>query len=82
MTEPATRLFAEALLLSEQERSELAAKLIETLDSSEGEPDTETAWNAEIRRRVEELDRGTVSTISWPEARRLIMDDTDDPAES
>src|SRR5438034_6441228 len=43
MTPDATRLLAEALHLPESERSELAARLIESLDPS-GQEDATAAW--------------------------------------
>jgi putative addiction module component (TIGR02574 family) len=79
MTEAAARLLAEALRLSEEDRGDLAAKLLESLDPPE-EPedaDAEAAWEEEIRRRLAEIDAGTAEMIPWSEARRLIMEDGD-----
>jgi putative addiction module component (TIGR02574 family) len=33
---------------------------------------TEEAWDAEISRRIEELDSGRAKTISWEEVRQRI----------
>jgi putative addiction module component (TIGR02574 family) len=68
-------LYREALRLGERERGDLAAKLIESLDPATDEQ-VEAAWSAEIRQRIEELDSGTVQSIPWPEARRLIREDS------
>jgi len=77
MTQGAIQLLQEALRLPENERGELAAMLIESLDpTSEG--DVETAWSAEIQQRLQELQTGQVQPIPWPEARRLIMEDNDE----
>ena len=81
MTQPAGRLLEEALGLSEQDRAELAARLIESLDPATDD-DAGPAWDAEVRRRTDELDRGVAATIPWPEARRMIMDNDDDPSEA
>jgi len=55
-----------ATQLSESERAELALSLIEPLD---GEADTgiDEAWQAEIDRRVAEIDRGDVQLIPGDE---------------
>jgi putative addiction module component (TIGR02574 family) len=79
MTQEASRLLAQALLLSEQERGELAAKLIESLDS-ESEADVEAAWAAEIKERLDSIDSGTAQLLSWAEARKLILEDGDETA--
>ena len=54
------QLEVEALHLPRDERARLAEALISSLDE---ESEVERAWNAEIRRRVAELDAGTVETI-------------------
>ncbi len=78
MTQKVAVLLAEALCLSDQERGDLAAQLIESLDPI-SETDVESAWGAEIQRRIEELREGRVKPLTWPEARRLILDDSDEP---
>jgi hypothetical protein len=75
------QLFAEALRLPEAERSALAARLIESLEST-ADPDAEPAWDEEIRQRLRELDSGSVRQVPWAEARRLILESTDDSSES
>lgn len=78
MTQGAAQLLQEALRLPENERGDLAAKLIESLDPT-ADGDVETAWSAEIQQRLQELQTGQVQPIPWPEARRLIMEDSDEP---
>jgi hypothetical protein len=39
----------------------------------------EEAWDAEIRRRVEELDSGAVETIPWKEVRERLFARPSDP---
>jgi putative addiction module component (TIGR02574 family) len=77
MTRNVTDLLADALRLSETERGELAARLIDSLDPTSNE-DVEAAWDAEIRERLEDLQTGRVQPIPWSEARRLILDDADE----
>jgi putative addiction module component (TIGR02574 family) len=67
----AKQLLAEALRLSDEERAALAGELIQSLDR-DVDPDAEAAWSEEIRARLERLDAGTATTISWSEARRRI----------
>src|SRR5262249_41033641 len=81
MTPVVSRLLAEALQLPEAERDELIARLLDSLEPA-AEGDVETAWEQEIQRRNTELDAGTVEGVPWSEARRLIMEGTDDALES
>ena len=66
-------VFRDAAELSEQDRATLAGLLIESLEG-EPDPDVEAAWAAEIKRRVAELDAGTVKTIPWEEVRQRLLD--------
>jgi putative addiction module component (TIGR02574 family) len=67
----AKQLLVEALRLSDEERAALAGELIHSLET-EVDADAEAAWAAEIRARVDRIDAGTGTTISWSEARRRI----------
>jgi putative addiction module component (TIGR02574 family) len=57
----------------------LADRLLDGLEDDLA-PVDEAAWNAELHRRVDEINKGEVLPIPWPEARRMILDDTDDPS--
>jgi putative addiction module component (TIGR02574 family) len=81
MTQSVSRLLAEAMLLSDEERGDLATRLLESLDPSAAES-VDEAWALEILQRVNELKQGTVKPIPWEEARRLIMEDSDEAAGS
>ena len=61
----------DALRLPGDERARLARELIESL---EGPPDEEVQrlWLAEIERRVQEVQAGTVSLLEWDEIRGRI----------
>ncbi len=63
------RVRAEALNLSESERAELACNLVASLDGP-ADTDVETAWDAEISRRLSEIDSGTAILIDREEFRR------------
>ena len=60
---------SEALGLSEAERAELAHNLVASLDGP-ADPDADTAWDAEILRRLAEIDTGTATLIDREEFRR------------
>ena len=74
MTVMGSRVLQDALALSEQERAEIAARLIQSLDVvAEGEAaEVEAAWAAEIERRCSALDAGTTGTTDWEDVRRQI----------
>jgi putative addiction module component (TIGR02574 family) len=71
MTKIAEQILSSAMALSEQERAEMAARLIDTLDLTE-DADYVPAWEAEIRDRLKGLDTGVVEAIPWSEARATI----------
>lgn len=60
---------SEALRLSEAERAELAHSLVESLDGP-ADKDAQAAWDAEIARRLAEVDAGTAELIDREEMRR------------
>jgi putative addiction module component (TIGR02574 family) len=66
-----TELLRQALTLSVEERAELAGQLIESLDSTESES-AKAAWEAEIDRRMLDLDSGAVKPVSLEEAFRRL----------
>ena len=76
MTSTAKKLLGDALRLSDCDRADLAASLIESLDSR-ADPDAEAEWNAEIHRRIQDLDSRCVASVPWTEARRIIMEGPD-----
>jgi putative addiction module component (TIGR02574 family) len=73
MSDTAARLLTKALRLSEEERGEIAAQLIDSLEAT-ADINVEGAWDAESRQRLDELRSGQTKPIPWPEARRMILD--------
>ena len=71
MSEEASDLLKKALDLPIAERAELAGSLIESLDGAE-EESVQAAWDAEIIRRMEDLNSGRVKPISLEEARQRL----------
>lgn len=66
------KVLEDALALSPEERADLAATLIDSLDEREDEA-VEEAWALEIQRRMREVEAGAVKTIAWSEARKRIL---------
>jgi putative addiction module component (TIGR02574 family) len=62
MADTLERLKAEAAALSSQQRAELAHFLIHSLDGEE-EEGVEAAWEAEVARRIEDIEAGRVVGI-------------------
>lgn len=65
-------LLEAALQLPEEARAALAALLLESLEHNV-DPDAEAKWAAEIAKRVQALDSGTVKPVPWSQARRMIL---------
>jgi len=71
MSRELTELRKKALALSATERAKLAGSLTKSLDEVEDES-VEKAWDAEIARRIEDLDSGRVKLISRDEFLRRL----------
>jgi putative addiction module component (TIGR02574 family) len=69
-------VIAAALQLSEAERLEVAEAVYESIQGP-ADPDVDAAWNAEIQRRLSDIDAGRVKLVPWSEARRQIAGDDD-----
>jgi putative addiction module component (TIGR02574 family) len=76
MSELAAQLLRMALGHSAAERAELACSLIEGLDEADDES-VQAAWDAEIVRRMEDLNSGKVKLVSLAEARRRLSSSLD-----
>ena len=62
------RILNEALGLSADERSALTVALLDSLEGSD-EPGITEAWRQEIKARQAALRAGTVTAVSWTEAK-------------
>jgi putative addiction module component (TIGR02574 family) len=69
MTPEVSKLLENALSLSIEEQEALADSLISNLGGRVDEG-LQAAWEAEIGKRVAELDSGKAKTTSWAEVRR------------
>jgi len=63
------KLLDDAMKLPTSARAKLVGVLLDTLEE-ETDEGVEEAWQAEIARRVTELDQGSVVTVPWAEVRR------------
>lgn len=73
MTAKAKSVADSALALSPDERAELAERLILSLDETYQSQLT-ASWNAEIDRRISEINEGHVTMISRDDALRMIRE--------
>ena len=78
MTTTAQHLLDEAMKLEIDERSELIARLLDTVEPRT-DSEYQSAWAAEIKARIQQVERGEVKLIPWREAmaqiRRGVIDD-------
>lgn len=76
-------LFQQALALPAEERGELIARLLRTLEPDRGEELTgetcEAAWSHEIDRRVQEIRSGSVVLVDGDEVLRELRVLVDQP---
>ena len=74
MTKPMAAVLADALRLDDDARAALAAELLGSLDGP-ADPDAESAWDAEIERRIAAIEAGTIQLESWEQVRQRIEKD-------
>jgi putative addiction module component (TIGR02574 family) len=74
VTTTADRILQDALSLSDRDRAEVAARLLESLDQPRDADaaGVEEAWAAEVERRCAALDAGTTGTTDWEDVQREI----------
>jgi putative addiction module component (TIGR02574 family) len=68
MTKSAQLVLSDAMALEDGDRAELAARLLESLEPSPVEID-DSAWLAEMDRRIESSKAGQAEYGSWPDVR-------------
>ncbi|HLK04356.1 MAG TPA: addiction module protein [Candidatus Acidoferrum sp.] len=71
MSPKSAEILKQALELSVEERADLAAQILDSLDSSD-DPEVQASWQAEIERRMADLDSGAVQPISHDEFQRRL----------
>jgi putative addiction module component (TIGR02574 family) len=76
MTSRAKKLLEEALSLPADERADVAAELIASLeDSGEAVEDIEAAWATEIERRARRVLTGKSAGLPWEQVKRRAEDE-------
>jgi len=74
MTKPIQTVLADALRLDSDARAELAAELLASLDGP-ADADAESAWDAEIDRRIQAIESGEIRLEPWESVERRIGKD-------
>jgi putative addiction module component (TIGR02574 family) len=72
MSRDAGEILKEALELPPEARAALADSLWDSLDS-EVDPDADAEWRQEIQRRLADLNSGSVTAVSWSQARLQLL---------
>ncbi len=71
MTDRAQELLREALTLAAEERADVAAELLASLDDPETDlADVEAVWAAEIEKRARRVMAGEARGVPWEDVRR------------
>ena len=72
MSSQAQQLLRDTLALPLNERADVAAELLASLDDAEAERpvDVEAAWAAEIERRARRVMSGESAGVPWEDVRR------------
>jgi putative addiction module component (TIGR02574 family) len=68
------KLLADVLELPPQERADIAARILESLEEV-SDTDVDEAWAAELERRAQAVDSGEVVTSDWNVLRLRIERD-------
>ena len=71
MKTPVEEVVQRALALGEQDRAEVAARLLDSLEQVT-EPE-QASWIAEIERRAAEMESGAVKGISWEDLQERLL---------
>jgi putative addiction module component (TIGR02574 family) len=71
MSSNALRLLDEAMLLPDEDRAELALRLLDSIGQPAAE--VERAWIAEAKQRLAEIESGQVTAVAWADARQRIF---------
>lgn len=71
VSETAKKLYDQALKLDDEERSVLALRLLDSV--GEAPEVIEKAWLEEVRRRLKDIDDGSVEPVAWEAAKQRIF---------
>jgi len=71
MRSKAQQVLRNALALSPKARADIAGTLLRSLDGTE-DAGVDTAWAAEIERRLREIESGKAKLVPWERVRRRL----------
>jgi len=74
MTKAVSAVLADALRLNETARAELAAELLASFDGP-ADGDAHEAWQAEIDRRIADVESGRMPLESWEAVKQRFASD-------
>jgi putative addiction module component (TIGR02574 family) len=72
MTQAAEKVIADFMALDADERELVAVRLFDAMHEGARDPGYEEAWDAEIQRRIDQIDRGESKMIPMDEAMKMI----------
>ena len=72
VTKAANEVLTDALALTPEERMDLAAELLASVDGP-ADPDWEQAWQVELDRRAAASDASTNPPAKWSEVRARVL---------
>lgn len=72
MTNAANKVLTDALALTPEERMDVAAELLASVDGP-ADPDWESAWQAELDRRAAASDASSTPSAEWSEVRARVL---------
>jgi putative addiction module component (TIGR02574 family) len=72
VTKASAKILTEALALTPDERMELAAELLASVDGP-ADPDWEQAWQVELDRRATAADASSAPAAEWSEVRARVL---------
>jgi putative addiction module component (TIGR02574 family) len=73
MTQAAQQILQAAMALSDDERAEVASALWESIEEGQG-PELSPEWQAEIAKRIQEIDSGEVVMLSEEEVNERLRE--------
>jgi len=74
VTKPVQTVLADALRLDPDARAELVAEILASLDGP-ADAGAESAWDAEIERRIQAIEAGEIRLEPWESVKRRIEKD-------
>ncbi len=81
MTPASHDVLKAAMQLNESDRAELIGQLMDSVSEDMFDPGWAAIWEAEVARRLKELDSGQVQAIPWEKVRQKLWDIANKPSD-